>query len=58
MDELIRTLAEFGRPFPSELRELYLQVEKDSTRHATPDQLARAARMLLKANRSTGTQGS
>jgi hypothetical protein len=29
MDELIRTLAEFGRPFPSELLELYFQVEKD-----------------------------
>ncbi len=29
MDELIRTLAVLGRPFPPELREIYLQMEKD-----------------------------
>jgi hypothetical protein len=29
MDELIRTLAAFGRPFPPELREIYLRLEKD-----------------------------
>jgi hypothetical protein len=58
MDEFIRTLAEFGRPFPSELRELYFQVEKHPTRHAALINLQRAARMLLKANRSTGTRGS
>ena len=44
MDELIRTLAEFGRPFPSELRELYFQVERNyPKRPRGPDQLAKSS---------------
>jgi hypothetical protein len=41
MDELIRNLAVFGRPFPPELREMYLQMEKrDPERPSGPGELA------------------
>jgi len=43
MDELIRTLAEFGRPFPSELRELYFQVEQRYHAARGPGQLAKSS---------------
>ncbi len=43
MDELIRTLALFGRPFPPELRELYFQVENDPKRPCGPGQLAKSS---------------
>jgi hypothetical protein len=44
MDELIRTLAAFGRPFPPELREIYRQVEKDyPERPRGPGQLANSS---------------
>ncbi len=43
MDELIRTLAEFGRPFPPELRKLYFQVEKYPKRPRAPGQLAKSS---------------
>ncbi len=41
--ELIRTLAEFGRPFPPELRELYFEVENHPKRPRGPDQLAKSS---------------
>ena len=42
MDELIRKLALFGRPFPPELRGLYLEVaERHSERPRGPGQLAK-----------------
>jgi hypothetical protein len=56
MDELIRTLALFGGPFPPELRELYLQVENYPKRPRAPAKLQRAARTLPKANRSSGAR--
>jgi len=44
MDELIRTLALFGRPFPPELRELYFEVaEKYPERPRGPGQLAKSS---------------
>jgi len=48
MDELIRTLAAFGRPFPPELRELYFQVENYPKRPRGFGQLAKSARTLPK----------
>ncbi len=51
MNELIRTLALLGRPFPPELRELYLQVDNRSKRHRG----ARAGQMLPKANCLSGS---
>ena len=42
MDELIRTLALFGRPFPPELRGLFLEAaERHSERPRGPGQLAK-----------------
>jgi len=43
MDELIRTLAAFGRPFPPELRELYFQVENYPKRPRGFGQLAKTS---------------
>jgi hypothetical protein len=44
MDELIRTLAVFGRPFPPELRELYFEVtEKYSERPRGPRRTAKGS---------------
>jgi hypothetical protein len=50
MDELIRTLALFGRPFPPELRELYFQVERN------PSQAPRGPGRLAK-NSADAAQG-
>ncbi len=40
MNELIRTLAAFGRPFPPELREIYLRLEKDPKHPRGPSGVA------------------
>ncbi len=59
MDELIRTLAVLGRPFPPELREIYLQMEKDCRkRRRGLMNLQHATRTPPKTSRSSGARGS